>query len=88
MGSGIACHMVAEVDKDSGGSSSPVSGLVLEAPFNSMYNEVGHDRIFNHKVIMKILKYQCSLFEEEKKLLLHLNFGCFDGLYMRSLMTA
>ena len=33
--------MVAEVEKDI--SPSPVSGLVLEAPFNSMYKEVGHD---------------------------------------------
>jgi hypothetical protein len=31
----------AEKDSCTGEKSSPISGLILEAPFTSMYNEVG-----------------------------------------------
>ena len=39
LGTAIASHMIAEFDLETGGSS-PVSGLVLEAPFNCMKDEV------------------------------------------------
>ena len=39
LGTAIAAHMIAEFDLETGGNS-PVSGLVLEAPFNCMRDEV------------------------------------------------
>ena len=39
LGTAIASHMVADFDLETGGNSS-VSGLVLEAPFNCMTEEV------------------------------------------------
>ena len=39
LGTAIASHMIAEFDLETGGNS-PVSGLVLEAPFNCMRDEV------------------------------------------------
>ena len=39
LGTAIASHMIAEFDLETGGTS-PVSGLVLEAPFNCMRDEV------------------------------------------------
>ena len=39
LGTAIASHMIAEFDLETGGTS-PVSGLVLEAPFNCMKDEV------------------------------------------------
>lgn len=39
LGTSIASHMVADFDLETGGNSS-VDGLILEAPFNNMYDEV------------------------------------------------
>ena len=39
LGTAIASHMVADWDLETGGDS-PVSGLVLESPFNNMLEEV------------------------------------------------
>ena len=39
LGTAVASHMMAEYDLETGGNS-PVSGLVLEAPFNCMKDEV------------------------------------------------
>ena len=39
LGSAICSHMVAEFDMETGGSST-VTGVVLEAPFNNMHDEL------------------------------------------------
>ena len=39
LGTAIATRMIADYDMETGGNSS-VDGLILEAPFNNMYDEV------------------------------------------------